>query len=110
MWTARVSVLAGTCLVAWTLAEAAPAGGGPQPDLELLEFLGDWQTEDGKAVDPFALDDMPIPEETPEGRKMQDGRDKERGDSTKNRPVKLPSASTRDREPVGGRADERYAR
>ncbi len=40
------------------LAEASPPEGGPAPDLEFLEFLGSWETEDGKAVDPFDVDDL----------------------------------------------------
>jgi hypothetical protein len=40
------------------LAEASPPKAGPAPDLEFLEFLGSWETEDGKAVDPFEVDDL----------------------------------------------------
>lgn len=59
----RASLLASALMVAGTMAEAASQGGGPPPDLEFLEFLGGWQMEDGKTIDPFVLDEMPIPEE-----------------------------------------------
>ena len=29
-----------------------------QPSMELLEFLGDWETKDGSWVDPMQLDEM----------------------------------------------------
>jgi len=40
---------------------AAPAGADEPsaPSLELLEFLGDWETEDGEWVDPGDLLEMP---------------------------------------------------
>ncbi len=40
------------------LAGASPPEAGPAPDLEFLEYLGSWETEDGKAVDPFDVDDL----------------------------------------------------
>jgi hypothetical protein len=36
----------------------APAVAAEEPDLEMLEYLGSWQTEDGSSVDPFQLDDV----------------------------------------------------
>jgi hypothetical protein len=36
----------------------APAVAAQEPDLEMLEYLGSWQTEDGSAVDPFQLDEV----------------------------------------------------
>ena len=33
-----------------------------EPPPELLEFLGSWETADGKLVDPLKLDEMPGPE------------------------------------------------
>ena len=32
------------------------------PSMELLEFLGEWETEDGEWVDPILLDEMLSPE------------------------------------------------
>lgn len=32
------------------------------PSMELLEFLGEWESEDGEWIDPLLLDEMPIPE------------------------------------------------
>ncbi|MBL0714711.1 MAG: hypothetical protein JJV98_13535 [Desulfosarcina sp.] len=33
------------------------------PSIELLEFLGTWQTDDGEWVDPGILDDTILPEQ-----------------------------------------------
>ena len=35
------------------------------PSLELLEFLGSWETDDGEWIDPSELDDQPVPEQEP---------------------------------------------
>ena len=32
------------------------------PSMELLEFLGEWETEDGEWIDPILLDEMLSPE------------------------------------------------
>jgi hypothetical protein len=32
------------------------------PSLEFLEFLGEWETEDGKWIDPEELDQMSLPD------------------------------------------------
>jgi hypothetical protein len=32
------------------------------PSMELLEFLGEWETEDGEWLDPILLDEMMSPE------------------------------------------------
>ncbi len=32
------------------------------PSLEFLEFLGEWETEDGKWIDPEALEQMSLPD------------------------------------------------
>jgi hypothetical protein len=32
------------------------------PSLEFLEFLGEWETEDGRWIDPEELDKMPLPD------------------------------------------------
>lgn len=40
------------------LAQAASREAEPPPNTELLEFLGSWETEDGRAVDPFEMEDM----------------------------------------------------
>lgn len=102
MRTIRASLLAGALLVAGAVAEAASQGGGPPPDLELLEFLGGWQTEDGKTVDPFVLDEMPIPDEGEAARGVR----KERGrqapaprSSPRSSPGPADSAEDRDLRP-----------
>ena len=44
------------CLAAGMLEAApAPAPRTEEPDLELLDFLGSWQDEDGQWVDPFTV-------------------------------------------------------
>lgn len=35
------------------------------PTLEFLEFLGEWETEDGRWVDPEALEQMSLPDPKP---------------------------------------------
>jgi len=32
------------------------------PSMELLEFLGEWETEDGEWIDPVLLDEIPLPD------------------------------------------------
>jgi hypothetical protein len=32
------------------------------PSLEFLEFLGEWETEDGRWIDPEELEQMPVPD------------------------------------------------
>ncbi|MFQ5513904.1 MAG: hypothetical protein ACE5FG_05650 [Myxococcota bacterium] len=34
-------------------------------DLELLEFLGEWETDDGEWIDPLVLEEMPGGEDAP---------------------------------------------
>jgi len=33
-----------------------------KPSLELLEFLGEWETDSGKWIDPSAMDQIVLPE------------------------------------------------
>lgn|GEM_PF-2015101 len=35
------------------------------PSVELLEFLGDWETADGEWIDPTELEQMGLPEQAP---------------------------------------------
>ena len=35
---------------------------GEIPSLEFLEFLGEWETEDGRWIDPEELDQMSLPD------------------------------------------------
>ena len=57
---------------------AIPAQGAEQgsPSLELLEFLGEWETEDGKWVDPTEFKDVVHPDEEQEDEEQE--REKER--------------------------------
>ncbi|MBA5861595.1 MAG: hypothetical protein GDA65_02630 [Nitrospira sp. CR1.1] len=41
------------------IAEAAPAP-TEEPDAELLDFLGSWQAEEGRWIDPFTITDNPV--------------------------------------------------
>ena len=34
-----------------------------KPSLELLEFLGEWETDSGKWIDPSAMDQIALPEQ-----------------------------------------------
>lgn len=107
----QVSALAVAYFMVWTLTEAASSGGAPQPDLELLEFLGGWQTEDGHSVDPFVLDDMPFPDEaSPERTGGGESRLKTEGDRPVSRPSQRPPGSKEDREMKSQRTDDRLTR
>ena len=48
---------AGCLLMSQGLAAAEPVVVAPPPP-ELLEFLGSWETDDGRWLDPFELDDV----------------------------------------------------
>lgn len=48
--------MAAALAAAATVAAEEPV---PLPDAELLEFLAEWQTDDGEWTDPLALDDQP---------------------------------------------------
>ncbi len=45
--------------------EAALQADSRGPSLELLEFLGSWETDDGEWIDPSELEDEPVPEQEP---------------------------------------------
>ncbi len=53
---ARRWLILALCLMA-TVAQGAPEPSTPQeePDADFLDFLGAWQNEDGRWVDPFQL-------------------------------------------------------
>ena len=44
-----------------TIAFAEPEPVDPETDLELLEFLGSWETDDGEWIDPTMLVDESDP-------------------------------------------------
>lgn len=47
------------CLLLCAAAQAAPGVAeepDAAPDVELLEFLGEWETDEGELVDPLSLD------------------------------------------------------
>ena len=51
-------------------AQAAPEkGNDPPPSLELLEFLGEWQTSKGEPIDPLQLQETETPDESPKVKK-----------------------------------------
>ncbi len=41
-------------------------GGQAMPSLELLEFLGDWEIENGQWIDPQDMDQIPLPDQDQE--------------------------------------------
>jgi endonuclease/exonuclease/phosphatase (EEP) superfamily protein YafD len=53
------------------LALPATAAEDEQPSMELLEFLGDWQTQDGEWIDPITL----LAEMESEGQQAQQTRE-----------------------------------
>lgn len=56
----RIAAAVGLCLgCVPILSPAGEEDGEPaQPDMELIEFLGTWETADGEWVDPMALKEM----------------------------------------------------
>lgn len=56
----RIAAAVGLCLgCVPILAPAGEQTAEPErPDMELIEFLGTWETGDGKWVDPMALKDI----------------------------------------------------
>ncbi len=41
------------------VVEASPRDSAPPPEAEFLEFLGSWDTEDDRWVDPFYVGEVP---------------------------------------------------
>ena len=67
--------LALVMMLAVSMAEAAPRSQETDPPLDMLEFLGSWQTRDGQHVNPFELDDEAggLPASEREGYGTQQG-------------------------------------
>jgi hypothetical protein len=51
--------------------------GQDSPSIELLEFLGEWETQEGQWVDPAEFNDMVLPDEEQENdeQKSEEKRD-----------------------------------
>jgi hypothetical protein len=45
------------------ISPAAAQEAEEPPPLELLEFLADWETAEGRWIDPTRLNELPIPED-----------------------------------------------
>ena len=52
---AMLTLILGTSAAAEEPAKSAASTATDSPSLELLEFLGEWETDDGAWVDPFSL-------------------------------------------------------
>lgn len=73
--TARVEWMALVLAGAVTAADAAPPPSSPAPDADFLEFLGSWQVEGGRWVDPFQVEDVPgLPGDDQDQRAFKDER------------------------------------
>jgi hypothetical protein len=60
--------LLGLCVAG--AAQAAPEkSNDPPPSLELLEFLGEWQTSKGELIDPLQLQEVGTPDANPKVNK-----------------------------------------
>ena len=60
--------LVGLCIAG--AAQAVPEkSNDPPPSLELLEFLGEWQTSKGEPIDPLQLQETEPPDESPKVKK-----------------------------------------
>jgi len=59
MTTRKVSWVWWLVVGAVTVASAVSHDIEPSPDADFLEFLGSWQTEDGRWMDPFNMKDFP---------------------------------------------------
>lgn len=81
----------------WALfhvAEAAPRDAGPVADIDFLEFLGSWETGDGKWVDPSHLDEMPLFEIKEKDEKAVDRAVTSKPKQTRPQPEKAPARET----------------
>jgi hypothetical protein len=78
MWVRQFQQLATVVLMnAWLVAAAANQDSVEAPSLELLEFLGEFQTEDGQWIDPLDLLDMEQSESQsePQSKKQRNDED-----------------------------------
>jgi hypothetical protein len=86
MWVKPFQQFATIVLLnAWLVATAAAANEDTveAPSMELLEFLGEFQTEDGEWIDPLDLLDMEQneqPNEQPNEQQREKLREKQRND------------------------------
>lgn len=73
-WLSNIRVartLMMSVLLVAPLVAAAPPVAEPPPDMDFLEFLGSWQTRDGRWVDPLQVEDLPPGELEPESDNRQ---------------------------------------
>ena len=68
-------------MLAVAVADAAPRSQEAEPPLDMLEFLGSWQTRDGQPVNPFELDDEGVPTSEQERTRSQPGDQFQQGES-----------------------------
>ncbi len=70
----RSCLVLALCVQLCHATEAFPREAEALPNLELLEFLGEWETEDGELIDPLSLNRAPgsVPS-TGESRGRADG-------------------------------------
>lgn len=60
--------LLGLCFAGAAQAAVEKSNDGP-PSLELLEFLGEWQTSQGELIDPLQLQEVETPDANPQVNK-----------------------------------------
>ena len=66
-------------LVMTHAAGAEPREPAGTPDMELLEFLGSWELENGDSVDPMSLEELDVLDEPGVSGGMGPGADVDRG-------------------------------
>lgn len=56
----RVSVMLWLCCSPVVCAESATPPGEALPEMELLEFISEWQTDQGEFIDPMEIEQLPM--------------------------------------------------
>lgn len=67
MWARSFVVVVGVVLSLW--AGAVCGEEEEPPSLELLEFLADWETSEGRWIDPTELDQWTVPDKEEKNEK-----------------------------------------
>lgn len=74
----------GLCMLGWPGAAAGASTSDEAPDVELLEFLSEWQSDEGAWIDPFEVESMSA-EQGREGVKPSDQNETDRSESAESK-------------------------
>ncbi len=74
----------GLCMLGWPGAATGAGTSDEAPEVELLEFLGEWQSEEGAWIDPFEVENMSA-EQSREGVKSAEQNEMDRSESAESK-------------------------